>query len=128
MRRLLFTAALISLLAALPGIAFTQPLPVPSLPLFAKADTASLRAVTVPPEQAGTIRTRLAQLDPAAVSQLRGGALTLNLFEDAAFTAVGGVRADHTTRSSGSTLWLGSVSGVPYSDVILMTDAAGNID
>ena len=128
MKRLSFVAALFLSMSALAGIAFPQPLPVPSLPLFTDVGAASLRVVTVPPEQTGTIRTRLAQLDAAALPQLRGGALTLNLFDDAAFTAIGGVRADHTTRSSGSTLWLGSVSGVPYSDVILMTDAAGNLD
>lgn len=128
MRRLFFAAALLVLLSALAGSALTQPLPVPSVPLFAEASAASLRSANVPPEQAGTLRTRLAQLDPAAVLQLRGGALTLNLFEDAALTAVGGVRADAPSRSIGSTLWLGSVTGVPYSDVILMTDAAGNVD
>ena len=128
MRRLFLVVILLLSLSALVSIAVTQPLPVPSLPLFSEAGSASLRAVTVPPEQVGTLRTRVAQLDPAAVSQLRGGALTLNLFDDAAFTAVGSVRAEDTTRSSGTTLWLGSVSGVPLSDVILMTDAAGNID
>jgi peptidyl-Asp metalloendopeptidase len=128
MRRLLFIAIFAGVLCGFAGAAVTQPLPVPSLPLFADADAASLRAAAVLPEQAGTIRTRIARLDPAAVSQLRGGTLTLNLFDDAALTATGGVRSDNTTRGTGSTLWLGSVSGVPYSDVILLTDAAGNID
>jgi hypothetical protein len=116
------------MLSTVAGIAINQPLPLPSLPLFAEADGASLRAVTIPPEQVGTIRARFAQLDPLAVSQLRGGALTLNLFDDAAFTAIGRVRSESITRTGSGTLWLGSVSGVPYSDVILMTDAAGNID
>lgn len=129
MRRLLFVIALAPLLALLTGTAFMQPLPVPSVPLFSDADPAALRAVVMLPEQAGTLRTRTAQLDPAALSQLRGGALTLNLFGDAAFTAVGGLRSQSVTRtSSSSTLWLGSLAGVPYSNVIMMTDAAGNID
>lgn len=128
MRRLLLASIFVGMLCGAASVAFMQPLPVPPPPLFVETSPESQRAAVVPPEQAGTIRTRIAQLDPAAVSQLRGGALTLNLFGDASFLAVGGVKTDHASRSSGSTRWRGGVSGIPYSDVILSTDAAGNID
>lgn len=128
MSRILAVLILIALLTGAVGAAVVQPLPVPSLPLFAPADASVVRDAALPPEQVGTRRTRLARLDPAAVSQLRSGALTLNLFEDAAFIAVGEVRPDGTARGLSNTLWTGTLSGMPGTNVILLSDEFGNID
>lgn len=128
MSRILAVLILIGVLTGAVGAAVVQPLPVPSLPLFAPADASVIRAATVPPEQVGTRRSRIALVDPAAVSQLRGGALTLNLFEDAAFTAVGEVQPESAARGLSSTLWTGTLSGIPGTNVVLLSDAFGNID
>lgn len=128
MKRILVLMISLGILAGIGGMALTQPLPVPSLPLFAPADALLVRGASVPPEQVGTRRTRLAQIDPAAFGQLRGGALTLNLFDDAAYTASGGVRTETVSRDASYTLWTGEVSGVPGSDVVIVSDLLGNID
>lgn len=128
MSRRILLFLLCGLLLGVVGVALTQPMPLPSVPLFAPASDAQLRSVAIPPEQVGTRRTRLAQLDPLAATQLRGGALTLNLFDDASFTAVGGVRSDTATRGRSTMLWTGAAVGEQNSNVILLTDAEGNID
>lgn len=128
MKRILTIVILFGAMAGVGGIALTQPIPAPSVPLFAPVGDLQLRAAVVPPPQVGTVRSRIALLDPVAFSQLRGGALALNLFDDAAFTAVGGIRANSISRGTGTTLWTGVVADMPYSNVILLTDAEGNLD
>jgi hypothetical protein len=123
--------AIVGLLYGLVGAALSaQPgQEVPAAPVFTPFEMTAARSTYTLPEQVGTLRTRLAQLDAVALeSGLRNGALSLNLFDDVTLSARLAL-ADYSTRSAGhNRVWTGVVDGVRYGQTVAVSASDGSLD
>ncbi|MEP7287726.1 MAG: M12 family metallo-peptidase [Chloroflexota bacterium] len=125
--RLIFTALL--LLLGLPMLSSVQtvrggtPTPPAANPLFSDPVTGPKFTVATPPsivQRSNVIRSRYTTINFTAARDSSGPAqtITLNLFSDTTITATYKNSQRNATDPRG-TVWVGTVDGVPYSEVVL---------
>lgn len=130
-----FTAILIVFLFCFVSslsLALTQD--APGRGLFMTVDATESRSVPPIPQQIGTERTRLVQINTSALALADASrglgrvpddpGILLNLFDDQAFLAI---NETITARPSGKSgyVWTGILANDPYSTVILVIDGSG---
>ncbi len=130
MRRL-WILMMAGLLVGVIGASLSAQTPATPQAIFGMLDSRQISRVAVFPEQVGTLRTRLASLDSAALSSgLRNSGLMLNLFEDVTLTVESSPsRAPMSLALADDVqIWSGAVTDVRYGQAVVVTGAGGAID
>lgn len=125
MRRL-WILMTIGLLAGLMGATLSAQTPHLAAPVFSQTDARLPRDTSLPAEQFGTLRTRLAALDTVALNHgLRGGGVMLNLFDDVSLVARM-TPSDAPVKHTRAPLerWAGDVEGVLYGQAVFISDGS----
>lgn len=119
----------VTLVSGLPTAAHAAEAPALGAGLFSPAEPSAVRAVAIAPSDEITIRSRRVTIDfdmlaacKAAASRPAGTPekLTLNLFDDAAFTAI----VDRTAPTSSGYSLSGTIEGVEYGTMTLVVNGA----